>query len=187
MTKIAFAHLFCYVMKRRELLWRCVMGKIIKNGFEFMAYVNSGLIRKIDDDPDLKNKLIELSESKTHIEMSKYALLLGEHIIKVSGIEHSEAIEECFMINIKWQNREAKFQEALQVAGKMNTLAREEKNPVHAKVLRAMGQVAATPHVKWHALVVSEYAIVIINLLYPQNFDKIKEEREFQIELMNLV
>ena len=85
------------------------------------------------------------------------------------------------------ENREAKFQEALQVAGKMNTLAREEKNPVRAKVLRAMGQVAATPHVKWHALVVSEYAIVIINLLYPQNFDKFKEEREFQIELMNLV
>lgn len=163
------------------------MGKIIKDGFQFMTYVNSGLIRKIDDLPELKNKLITLSESKTHLEMSKYALLLGEHLLKIAGIERSLAIEECFTINRKWQNKEVKFQDALQVAGKMNRLARDEKNPIHAKVLRAMGQVAATPHVKWHALVVSEYAIVITNLLYPQNFDKIKEEREFQIELINRI
>jgi hypothetical protein len=105
----------------------------------------------------------------------------------ISGIERSMAIEECFSVNIKWQNKEVKFQDALQVAGKMNRLARDEKNPLHAKVLRAMGQVAATPHVKWHALVASEYAIVIINLLYPNNLDKVKEEREFQIELMNKI
>ncbi len=163
------------------------MGKIIKDGFEFMSYVNSGLIRKIDDLPELKNQLIMRSESKSPVEMSKYAVLLGEHLLKVSGIERSEAIEECFAVNVKWQNKEVRFQEALKVAGKMNDLARKETNPVKAKVYRAMGQVAATPHVRWHALVASEYAIVIINLLYPDRLDKVKEEREFQIELMNLV
>lgn len=29
-----------------------------------------------------------------------------------------------------------------------------------------------------------EYAVVIINLLYPNNLDKVKEERELQIKLM---
>ena len=163
------------------------MGKIIKDGFAFMEYVNSGLIRKIDDIPELKNKLITLSELKTHVEMSKYALLLAEHILNVTGIERSAIIEECFTINRKWQDREVKFQDALEIAGMINRLAREEKNLIKAKALRAMGQVAATPHVKWHALVASEYAIVIINLMYPKNFDKIKEERELQIELMKNV
>lgn len=163
------------------------MGKIIKDGFAFMEYVNSGLIRKVDDIPELKNKLITLSESKTHLEMSRYALLLAEHILNVSGIESSAAIEECFAIVAKWQDREAKFQDALEVAGVMNSLAREEKNQIKAKVLRAMGQVAATPHVRWHALVASEYAIVIINLMYPKNLEKVKEEREIQIELMKSV
>ncbi|MGB4589067.1 MAG: putative immunity protein [Clostridiaceae bacterium] len=163
------------------------MGKIIKNGFEFMRYVNSGLIRKIEDIPELKNMLITLSESKTHVEMSKYALLLAEHLLNMTGTERTEVIEDCFSVNIKWQNKEVKFQDALKVAGKLNTLAREEKNLIRAKVFRAMGQVAATPHVRWHALVVSEYAIVLINLLYPQNFDKVREEREFQIELMNQI
>lgn len=41
------------------------MCKIIKDGFHFIKYVNSGLIRKIDDIPELKNKLITLGELKT--------------------------------------------------------------------------------------------------------------------------
>ncbi len=45
------------------------MGKIIKDGFHFMEYVNSGLIRKTNDIPEFKNELITLSELKTHIEM----------------------------------------------------------------------------------------------------------------------
>ena len=94
------------------------MGKIIKDGFEFMNYVNSGLIRKIDDLPELKNKLIMLSESKSHVEMSKYALLLGEHIVTVSGIEHSQVIEECFAINVKWQNKEVNSKKPLKWLGK---------------------------------------------------------------------
>ncbi len=32
------------------------MGKIIKDGFTFVQYANSGLIRKIDDIAELKNK-----------------------------------------------------------------------------------------------------------------------------------
>lgn len=163
------------------------MGKIIKDGFAFMEYVNSGLIRKIDDIPELKNELITLSESKTHIEMSKYTLLLAEHILNVSGTPRSAAIEECFTINTKWQNREVKFQEARNVADKMLQLAREEKDPIKIKFLRLMGQVAATPHVRWHALAASEYAIVIINLMHPKNFNKVKEERELQIEMMKSV
>lgn len=160
------------------------MGKIIKDGFTFMEYANSGLIRKIDDIPELKNELIALSEFKTHIEMSQYALFLAEHILEFSGVERSAAIEECFTIVTKWQEKQARFQDALQVAGVINSLAREETDPVKAKVLRAVGQVAATPHVRWHALVASEYAAVVTNLMYPKNFDRVKEERKLQIELM---
>ncbi|MDR1194820.1 MAG: hypothetical protein LBK98_11785 [Peptococcaceae bacterium] len=163
------------------------MGKIVKNGFDFVAYANAGLIRKVDDIPELKERLITLSEPKTHVEMSRYAVLLGEHILSVSGIERSAAIEECLVINAKWQNKEAKFQAARDAAGVMHRLAREEKSPLKAKTLRAMGQVAVTPHVKWHALVASEYAVVIINLLCPGDMAAVRKERETQIELLNRV
>lgn len=163
------------------------MGKIIKDGFAFVEYANSGLIRKIDDIPELKNKLITLSETKTHVEMSKYALLLAEHVLAISGLERSEVVEECFLMNERWQKKEVRFQDALEIAGRLNSLARGEKNIVKAKALRALGQVAATPHVRWHPLVASEYAVVVINQLYPKNLDKVKEERELQIQLMESV
>ncbi len=160
------------------------MGKH-KNGHSYMSCV--GLIRKIDDIPELKVRLIDNSESKTHKQMSVYALLLAEHILVISKVEKNVDIEECFEINRLWQAGKVKFQDARNVAFKINTLAREEKDPVKVKVLRAMGQVAATPHVKWHALIASDYAVTLINLIYPNNFDEVKKEREFQIELMKSV
>lgn len=160
------------------------MGKH-KDGHSYMSCV--GIIRKIEDIPELKYRLIDISESKSHKQMSKYSLLLAEHILKVSNIEKSSDIAECFEINLKWQEGKVKFQDARNVAFKINRLAREEKNPVRVKVLRAMGQVAATPHVKWHALIASDYAITLINLLYPNDLDEVKKEREIQIELMKSV
>lgn len=163
------------------------MGKIIKDGFAFMEYANTGLIRKVDDIPALKKELITLSESKTHIQMSRYALLLAGHILDASKVERSPEIEEVFIINRKWQSGEARFQEARDVAGVMNDLAREEKEPIKVKVLRALGQVAATPQVRWHALAASEYAVVVINLMYPKDLGRVKDERERQIEMMRSV
>lgn len=86
--------------------------------------------------------------------MSKYAVLLAEQIIKISGMEESlsgkepqagkelgteetcraekilQALEEAVSVNRRWQNGEAKFQEARQVAGILNSLARDERDRV---------------------------------------------------------
>ncbi len=112
---------------------------------------------------------------------------MAEHILEISKLERTGDIAECFEINLKWQDGKVKFQDARNVAFKLNTLAREEKDPVRVKVLRAMGQVAATPHVKWHALIASDYAITLINLMYPKNFEEVRKERKVQIELMKSV
>lgn len=160
------------------------MGKHI-DGHSYMEGV--GLIRKIDDIPELKERLIDISESKSHKQMSKYGLLLAEHILEISKTEYNSDIDECFEINLKWQDGKVKFQDARNVAFKINRLAREEKDPVRVKVLRAMGQVAATPHVRWHALIASDYAVTLINLMYPHDLDEVKKEREIQIELIKSV
>jgi hypothetical protein len=160
------------------------MGKH-KDGHSYMKCV--GIIRKIDDIPELKERLIDISETKSHKQMSKYSLLLAEHILEISNIENNSEIAECFEINLKWQDGKVKFQDARNVAFKINRLAREEKDPVRVKVLRTMGQVAATPHVKWHALIASDYAVTLINLMYPKDLDEVKKEREIQIELMKSV
>jgi hypothetical protein len=161
------------------------MIKVDRKKDSYMGDVK--IIRKIDDIPELKEQLIILFESKSHKEISCYSLLLAEHILYLTNIHPDDAIKECFDVNKKWQEGKAKFQEARQVAFKIHRLAREEKDPIIIKVLRVMGQVAATPHVKRHALIASDYAVTLINIMYPKNLEEVRKERETQIELMKRV
>jgi len=148
-----------------------------------------GIIKKMDDIPELKDELIAVFDSKCHSHkaISCYSLLLAQHILDITNTRYCDAINECFDINRKWQEGKAKFQEARQVAFKIHRLAREEKDPIKVKVLRVMGQVAATPHVKRHALIASDYAITLINLMYPKDMGEVRKERKIQIELMKSV
>jgi len=145
------------------------------------------LIKKLDDIPELKEKLISVYETKSHKDVSRYSLLLAEHILSLTGMPRNEAIESCFSVCRAWQNGTTKFQEARQVAFLLHRLAREETDPIRVKVYRVLGQVAATPHVKRHALIASDYAIKVINLLHPGNFDAVRNEREMQIAMIENV
>ncbi|WP_411047346.1 putative immunity protein [Treponema primitia] len=76
---------------------------------------------------------------------------------------------------------------ARNVADKLLKLARDEKDPIKEKIYRIMAQVTNTPHVKDHALWASDYAIKLVNKMYPNNSGEVKKEREIQIELMKSV
>lgn len=148
-----------------------------------------GIIRKIDDIPELKEKLIEAFDAKchSHINISRYGLLLANHILELTNTPMDDSIAEVFAINQKWQAGEVRFQAARDVAGMILDIAREEKDPVKVKVYRVLGQVAAIPHVKRHALIASDYAITLINVMYPKNMEEVRKERETQVALMESV
>jgi hypothetical protein len=153
----------------------------------------AGIFKKIDDIPDLRIELENIFNSKSHKEMAKYSLLLGQHILELTDTEPCNEIMEGFELNKKWQNGEpekkgfAKFQDSRNAAYKLYRLARDEKDPIKEKVYRVMANIAAVPHVKNHALWASDYAIKLINKLFPKNFDEVKKEREIQIKLMESV
>jgi hypothetical protein len=155
--------------------------------------IYAGIFKKIDDIPDLRIELENIYDSKSHKEMAKYSLLLGKHILKMTNTEPCNEIILGFELNQKWQIGEpnkkgfAKFQESRNIAGKILILARDEKDPIKACIYRIMAQIVNTPHVKKHAIWASDYAIKLINKLYPNNFDEIKKEREIQIGLMKSV
>ena len=145
------------------------------------------IIKKLDDIPELKETLISICETKSHKDVSRYSLLLAEHVLALAGMPRNETIESCFTVTRAWQGGTAKFQEARQVAFALHRLAREETNPVYVLVYRTLGQIAATPHVKRHALVASDYAVKLISRMYPNDTDKAREMREKQIFLMQSV
>jgi hypothetical protein len=149
----------------------------------------AGIFKKIDDIPALRIELENIFNSKSHKEMVQYCLLLGQHILKITNMEPCNEIIESFEINKKWLNGEtgkgfAKFKIARNAAGKLLDLARDEKDPITQKIYRVMAQIATCPHVKNHALWASDYAVKLINTMYPDNLDEVKKEREIQIELM---
>ncbi len=145
------------------------------------------IIKKLDDVPELKEQLITIYETKNHQEVSRFSLLLAEHILSLTNTPKNETIGSCFTVSRAWQEGKVKFQQARQVAFALHRLAREEPDPIRVKVYRVLGQVAATPHVKRHALVAADYAIKLINMLYPGDFDAVRIERETQISLMQSV
>jgi len=145
------------------------------------------IIKKLDDIPELKESLISVYEAKSHKDVSRYSLLLAEHVLSLSGMPRNETVDACFSVSRAWQEGTAKFQQARQVAFALHRLAREETNPVYVLVYRTLGQIAATPHVKRHALVASDYAVKLVNRMFPHDMDKVREMRETQIFLMESV
>jgi len=148
---------------------------------------NVGIIKKIDDIPELKDELIAVFESKSKKDISHYGLLLVQHVLSLTNVQPWDVINECIDVSRRWQEGKATYQETRQAAAMIPDLARAEKDPVKAKVLRVMGQVALIPHVKRHALIASDYAITLINLMYPKNLEEVRKERKIQIELMKSV
>ena len=143
------------------------------------------IIKKLDDIPELKEKLIAVYETKSHQDVSRYSLLLAEHVLALSDMPRNETIESCFTVSRAWQEGRAKFQAARQVAFGLHRLAREETDPVFVLVYRTLGQIAATPHVKRHALVGSDYAVKLVNRMFPGDFEQVRAMRNLQIRLMN--
>jgi hypothetical protein len=45
----------------------------------------AGIFKKIDDIPELRIELERIFDSKSHKEMVEYCLLLGQHILKITG------------------------------------------------------------------------------------------------------
>jgi hypothetical protein len=176
---------------RLEMIGNC-SGEANENSNEIKKINYAGIFKKIDDIPDLRIEIENIFNSKNHKEMVKYCLLLGQHILEMTKIEPCGEIMESFEINKKWLNGEtgkgfAKFQIARNAAEKLLNLARDEKDPIKEKFYRVMAQIANSPHVKSHALWASDYAIKLVNKMYPNNMDKVKNERETQIKLMRSV
>lgn len=159
----------------------------MKNKKETSDMSNVGIIKKIDDIPELKEELITVFESKSKMDISHYGILLVQHVLNLTSVEKCDVINQCIDITRKWQSGEASYQETRQAATMIPDLARTEKDPVKAKVFKILGQVTLIPHVKRHALIASEYAITLINLMYPKNLEEVRKERNIQIELMKSV
>ncbi len=137
-------------------------------------------VGKIQDDVYLRNEFISLYEVKSHKDMARFGLHLGKHIISITGIEPCEEIIEAFGAVNRWLEGKANYSEARNID--IYKYARAEKDALRQKFYKTMAQIACIPHVKYHALWATDFAVTLINKMHPDNFEEVKKERAFHIE-----
>ena len=150
-------------------------------------YEYQRLVGKIDDIPELKNEFIPIYDKKSHKQIVQFCLLLGKHVLVLTGFSPSDEINASFEAMKKWIEGKVNYHEARNLSFEISRIAREEKDLIKVRFHRTMAQIAASPHVKYHGLWATDFAVTLINRIFPGNMDEVRKEREKHIELINMV
>ena len=138
---------------------------------------------KIVDDIELRKELDSEYEISSQVKLCKYALLLATHTLELINYPDmdNDIIKEGFFINEQWQKGNVRMHDVRQIGFKIHQMAKASEDDIICTALRVVGQAVATGHMKEHAMVASDYAVKVINCLYPNNMDAVKKERMWQI------
>lgn len=141
---------------------------------------------KIEDDSELRAKIDRLYEITEQVELAKWSIKCAKHILplfEVGNIEMS-AIESGIRVNEFWQVGKASVYEVRQAGFKIHAVARNCKTEVGKNAIRTVGQAVGVGHMKEHAMVCSDYAIKTVQLAFPEDKEKITEERQWQLKAL---
>ena len=138
---------------------------------------------KMVDISDVRAEIDNLYEQTNQIDLAKWAIKCAKHILVLSDEEEFDktAIEKGFRINELWQTGNATVHEVRQAGFKIHEVARQCKSELTKNAIRASGQAVAVGHMREHAMVCSDYAIKTIQLAFPDQIDKISQERKWQL------
>ena len=141
---------------------------------------------KISDDIGLRNELEKEYESSSQVQLCRYAMLLADHVLELADHpdRKNDVIKEGLLMNEQWQKGLVRVHEVRQASFKIHQLAKTCEDVAIRSVLRAVGHAVATAHMKEHAMVASDYAIKVIDLLHPDDLDAVRNERLWQLDTL---
>ena len=144
---------------------------------------------KILDDIAMRKILDEEYENSSQVKLCKYSLLLSKHILKLIKYPemNNDIIKEGFFVNEQWQKGAARMYDVRQAGLKIHRMAKASEDDITRTALRVVGQAVAAGHMKEHAMVASDYAVKVVNLLYPNDIDAVKNERSWQISCLKAI
>lgn len=139
---------------------------------------------KIIDNTSLRAEIDELYEQTNHINLAKWAIKCAKHILLLTELEKIDIslIDYGFKINELWQTGNASVHEVRQAGFKIHEVARLSKIELEKNAFRTVGQAVSVGHMKEHAMVCSDYAIKTIQLAFPDQMNKISQERQWQFD-----
>ena len=144
---------------------------------------------KIEDNSELREEIDRLYEITEQVELAKWSINCAKHILPLSKVENIEMsdIESGIRINELWQVGKVNVYEVRQAGFKIHAVARNCKTDIGNNAIRTVGQAVGVGHMKEHAMVCSDYAIKTVQLAFPNDKEKITEERKWQLEALREV
>ena len=137
---------------------------------------------KINDVDELRNELDKIYESSSQVDLAKWSISLAKHIFFTFFVDYkNNVVLNGFKVNEDWQIGEARMYDVRLAGFKVHELARNESDSIKSTAFRVAGQAVGSGHMREHSMVASDYAIKVINLLYPNELNQVKEKRIWQI------
>ena len=136
---------------------------------------------RIDDDPEIRKLIVNGYENSSKLMACRFAISSARDILKLIDQPFDDEIRKALRINDKWQNGEASISEVRKEDFSIHGLAKESDDPIIVAALRTVGHAIASAHMKEHALVAADYAIRVVNLLYPKDMEAVKRVRLIQL------
>jgi hypothetical protein len=143
---------------------------------------------KIDDIPELRDEFIAEYDARTKDGMVRFGLMLGSHILDITGFEPCEEVCATFAAMKRWLDGQANYHEARSIDyGRLWKDARAGGDAVKERFFRTMHQITCIPHCKYHALWATDFAVTLINRMFSGNYGEVRKEREAQLTLVRQV
>lgn len=140
---------------------------------------------KICDNNEISKKIYNLYNITNNKLTAKWSIELAKHMLLMVNVDYDiiPEIIEGFKIHQDWLNNNAKICDIRKSGFKIHKLARTFINDdIKKNVMRVVGHAVSSGHMKEHAIVASDYAIKVINIMYNNDLEKVVKERNWQLE-----
>ena len=143
----------------------------------------------IADDEALRQQLIAVYDVKTHQQVVRFCHAYGHRLHKLIGYDftYNSDIADAYVGMEQWLASKANYHAARNASFQIGRQARSTTDQVVERFLRTMAQLTASPHVKYHGLWASDFAITLINTMYPDDEAAVRDERMAQIQLLKSI
>jgi hypothetical protein len=153
---------------------------------DFYAYQRP--LGKIEDAPEFRAAFVSVFDMVDKADAVCFGLLYGKRLLEITGFEPCEEIAKAFTAMERWLDGKTNYHEARNIAfADLYKKAREENDAVKERFYKTFAQIACIPHVKFHALWASDFAVTLINRMRPHDIEAVRKERQAQIDLIKSV
>ncbi|MCR5755575.1 MAG: hypothetical protein K6G30_12290 [Acetatifactor sp.] len=171
-------------MRPEDYSWNEHERKMLMTG---KAVIPSPRKIAIQDDDEKRLELEKILEQMSHKVLALWAMQNSMAFIAYIHLEDDTrkdcVVEETTETFYKRISGEIGASELRKAGFLANTLAKESTSDMSRYAARVYAQAIATGHMRGHAIVSSDYAIKVVNLLYPRDMEMIRKTREEQIML----